>query len=105
MGLSVCVGPLGGTDFSRPAAQRGRSRGGRQRATADARSPGYLERMDERQSEKGARFRALHEGEPFLVPNPWDAGSARALEALWFKALATHSKAFPFPLRRPRRGG
>ncbi len=100
MGISVCVGPLGGTDFSRPAAQRGRSRGGRQRATADARSPGYLERMDERQSEKGARFRALHEGEPFLVPNPWDAGSARSLEALGFKALATSSSAFAFTLGR-----
>jgi 2-methylisocitrate lyase-like PEP mutase family enzyme len=30
------------------------------------------------QSEKGAAFRALHEGEPFVIPNPRDAGSARA---------------------------
>ena len=36
------------------------------------------------QAEKAARFRALHEGEAFVIPNPWDAGSARALEALGF---------------------
>ena len=29
------------------------------------------------QHEKAETFRALHEGEPFLIPNPWDAGSAR----------------------------
>src|SRR5205814_2993033 len=29
------------------------------------------------QAEKAERFAALHEGEPFLIPNPWDAGSAR----------------------------
>ena len=56
--------------------------------------------MDERQSEKGARFRALHEGEPFLIPNPWDAGSAKVLEGLGFKALATSSSAFAFTLGR-----
>jgi 2-methylisocitrate lyase-like PEP mutase family enzyme len=50
--------------------------------------------------EKGARFRALHEGEPFLIPNPWDAGSARVLEALGFQALATTSSGFAFTLGR-----
>jgi 2-methylisocitrate lyase-like PEP mutase family enzyme len=45
-------------------------------------------------------FRALHEGEPFVIPNPWDAGSARALEALGFKALATTSSGFAFTLGR-----
>jgi 2-methylisocitrate lyase-like PEP mutase family enzyme len=48
------------------------------------------------QAEKGARFRALHEGEPFIIPNPWDAGSARVLEALGFAALATTSSGFAF---------
>ena len=48
------------------------------------------------QRERGERFRALHEGEPFVIPNPWDAGSARMLEALGFKALATTSSGFAF---------
>ncbi len=52
------------------------------------------------QAEKGARFAALHEGEPFLIPNPWDAGSARVLEALGFPALATTSSGFAFTLGR-----
>ena len=38
-------------------------------------------------------FRELHEGEPFLIPNPWDIGSAIVLERLGFKALATTSRA------------
>ncbi|MEU8615516.1 isocitrate lyase/phosphoenolpyruvate mutase family protein [Actinoplanes sp. NPDC048791] len=37
------------------------------------------------------RFRALHESGTFLLPNPWDAGSARLLESLGFPALATTS--------------
>jgi 2-methylisocitrate lyase-like PEP mutase family enzyme len=53
------------------------------------------------QAEKAEAFRALHEGEPFLIPNPWDAGSARVLEALGFKALATTSSGFAFTLGRP----
>jgi 2-methylisocitrate lyase-like PEP mutase family enzyme len=52
------------------------------------------------QREKGAAFRALHEGEPFLIPNPWDAGSARVLESLGFRALATTSSGFAFTLGR-----
>jgi 2-methylisocitrate lyase-like PEP mutase family enzyme len=52
------------------------------------------------QHEKGAMFRALHEGPPFVIPNPWDAGSARVLEALGFKALATTSSGFAFTLGR-----
>ena len=47
-----------------------------------------------------SEFRALHEGEPFLIPNPWDAGSARMLEELGFKALATTSSGFAFTLGR-----
>lgn len=48
------------------------------------------------QAEKAERFRALHEGDPFVIPNPWDAGSARLLEALGFEALATTSSGFAF---------
>jgi 2-methylisocitrate lyase-like PEP mutase family enzyme len=51
--------------------------------------------------EKAEAFRALHEGEPFVIPNPWDAGSARVLARLGFKALATTSSGFAFTLGRP----
>jgi 2-methylisocitrate lyase-like PEP mutase family enzyme len=53
-----------------------------------------------RQQRKAEAFRALHEGDPFVIPNPWDAGSARVLEALGFKALATTSSGFAFTLGR-----
>jgi 2-methylisocitrate lyase-like PEP mutase family enzyme len=52
------------------------------------------------QAEKGAAFQALHTGEPFLIPNPWDAGHARMFAALGFKALATTSAGFAFTLGR-----
>ena len=57
--------------------------------------------MQPTQQEKGAAFRELHEGPAFLIPNPWDAGSARVLAALGFKALATTSSGFAFTLGRP----
>lgn len=41
-----------------------------------------------------AAFRKLHESGCFLIPNPWDVGSARALEKLGFRALATTSSGF-----------
>jgi 2-methylisocitrate lyase-like PEP mutase family enzyme len=50
--------------------------------------------------EKGEAFRALHQGEPFVIPNPWDAGSAKVLAGLGFKALATTSSGFAFTLGR-----
>jgi 2-methylisocitrate lyase-like PEP mutase family enzyme len=53
-----------------------------------------------RQERKADAFRALHEGEPFVIPNPWDAGSARVLAAIGFKALATTSSGFAFTLGR-----
>ena len=52
------------------------------------------------QEEKAEAFRALHEGEPFFIPNPWDSGSARVLAALGFEALATTSSGFAFTLGR-----
>jgi len=46
------------------------------------------------QQEKGERFRRLHEGpRAFVIPNPWDGGSARLLAGLGFEALATSSGA------------
>jgi 2-methylisocitrate lyase-like PEP mutase family enzyme len=52
------------------------------------------------QHQKAEDFRALHEGEAFIIPNPWDAGSARVLAALGFKALASTSSGFAFTLGR-----
>src|SRR3954468_21891682 len=48
--------------------------------------------------EKGQRLVELHAGEPFVIPNPWDVGSARELEALGFPALATTSSGFAWTL-------
>ena len=45
-------------------------------------------------SQKRAAFRALHESGCFVIPNPWDVGSARMLESLGFKALASTSSGF-----------
>ena len=56
--------------------------------------------MQPTQKEKGECFRALHENEAFIIPNPWDAGSARVLAALGFKALASTSSGFAFTLGR-----
>jgi 2-methylisocitrate lyase-like PEP mutase family enzyme len=53
--------------------------------------------MDD-QKRKGELFAELHRGEPFVIPNPWDAGSAKILSALGFKALATTSSGFAFTL-------
>jgi 2-methylisocitrate lyase-like PEP mutase family enzyme len=52
------------------------------------------------QQERATAFQGLHAGEPFVIPNPWDAGSARVLDALGFKALATTSSGFAFTLGR-----
>jgi 2-methylisocitrate lyase-like PEP mutase family enzyme len=59
-----------------------------------------MSRMTATPQEKGAAFRALHEGEPFVFPNPWDAGSAKVLAGLGFKALASTSSGFAFTLGR-----
>src|ERR671918_3069738 len=60
--------------------------------------------MQTTQERKAADFRALHEGEAFVIPNPWDSGSARVLEALGFKALASTSSGFAVTLGRPDGG-
>jgi 2-methylisocitrate lyase-like PEP mutase family enzyme len=52
------------------------------------------------QHEKAEAFRALHAGDPFVIPNPCDAGSAKILAAHGFKALAGTSSGFAFTLGR-----
>jgi 2-methylisocitrate lyase-like PEP mutase family enzyme len=51
------------------------------------------------QAEKASAFRALHEREnAFIIPNPWDIGTARLLKHLGFEALATTSAGYAFSL-------
>jgi 2-methylisocitrate lyase-like PEP mutase family enzyme len=47
-------------------------------------------------ADKRRTFRKLHESGCFVIPNPWDVGSARYLQGLGFKALATTSAGFAF---------
>lgn len=58
------------------------------------------------QSEKAERFRAMH-ARPgaFVIPNPWDAGTARILAGLGFEALTTTSAGLAFTLGRPDGAG
>ncbi len=58
------------------------------------------------QAEKAAAFRALHERPgAFIIPNPWDAGTARLLASLGFEALATTSLGLANSLGRPDGAG
>src|SRR6476620_4181169 len=50
---------------------------------------------------RAATFRRLHASGCFVMANPWDVGSARALEQLGFPALATTSAGFAWTLGRP----
>jgi len=53
------------------------------------------------QADKGQAFRALHERDgAFIIPNPWDAGTARLLAHLGFEALATTSMGYAFSIGR-----
>jgi 2-methylisocitrate lyase-like PEP mutase family enzyme len=56
--------------------------------------------MTTAQSDKVAAFKALHEQGCFALPNPWDTGSARYLQALGFKALASSSAGFAWSTGR-----
>jgi 2-methylisocitrate lyase-like PEP mutase family enzyme len=64
------------------------------------RRKGASEPASSAQRDKGERFRALHKGEPFVIANPYDVGSARILAALGCRALATTSSGFAFTLGR-----
>ncbi|HEX5419705.1 MAG TPA: isocitrate lyase/phosphoenolpyruvate mutase family protein [Gammaproteobacteria bacterium] len=55
-------------------------------------------------AERRAAFRRLHTSGCFVVPNPWDIGSARCLQALGFKALASTSAGFAFSEGRQDHG-
>ena len=53
------------------------------------------------QNEKAQAFRALHQGaDAFIIPNPWDIGTARLLAHLGFQALATTSAGYAFSMGR-----
>jgi 2-methylisocitrate lyase-like PEP mutase family enzyme len=56
------------------------------------------------QSDKVEAFRTLHDEGCFVIPNPWDIGSAVLLEHLGFEALATTSAGFAWSLGRPDQG-
>jgi len=57
-------------------------------------------------ADKAIDFRALHERSGvFVIPNPWDAGTAKMLELLGYEALATTSAGFAFSLGRPDAAG
>jgi methylisocitrate lyase len=49
-------------------------------------------------AEKRAAFHSLHESGCFVIPNPWDIGSARALQGMGFKALASTSAGFAWSI-------
>jgi 2-methylisocitrate lyase-like PEP mutase family enzyme len=51
--------------------------------------------------QKRAGFRALHTQGCFVLPNPWDVGSAKMLQSLGFKALATTSSGYAWSVGRP----
>lgn len=54
------------------------------------------------QAEKGRIFQALHQRDrAFVIPNPWDVGTARLLEMLGFEAVATTSAGFAFSMGKP----
>jgi 2-methylisocitrate lyase-like PEP mutase family enzyme len=55
-------------------------------------------------AEKRRRFRALHKDGCFVIPNPWDPGSARYLQSLGFPAVATTSAGFAWSQARPDNG-
>lgn len=55
-------------------------------------------------SDKRRVFHRLHEAGCFVIPNPWDIGSARFLQGLGFKALATTSSGFAWSQARPDNG-
>ena len=55
-------------------------------------------------ADKRRTFRQLHERGCFLIPNPWDIGSARLLQGLGFKALASTSSGFAWTQGRPDNG-
>jgi 2-methylisocitrate lyase-like PEP mutase family enzyme len=60
--------------------------------------------MKSTQTSLASKFRSLHESGCFVLPNPWDIGTATYLERLGFKALATTSAGFAFSRSKPDGG-
>src|SRR5438094_1205042 len=60
--------------------------------------------MRSTQNRAASKFRAMHESGCFVLPNPWDIGTAIYLERLGFKALATTSAGFAFSRGKPDGG-
>lgn len=61
-----------------------------------------METANDLQQARGEAFKKLHERTGiFVIPNPWDAGSARILESLGFEALATTSAGLAFSIAKP----
>ena len=81
---------------------RGRARGGCTGAADLSRRWQARWRFDRANDDK--RFRELHRSGCFAIPNPWDIGSARYLQHLGFKALATSSAGFAFSRGLPDNG-
>ena len=57
-----------------------------------------------RMADRAERFVELHREGCFVIPNPWDAGSAKMLAGLGFEALATTSAGYAFSIGRPECG-
>ena len=58
--------------------------------------------MSKTQAEKGKLFRELHQRDhAFIIPNPWDVGTAKMLQSLGFEALATTSAGYAFSVGKP----
>src|SRR5436309_8791168 len=60
--------------------------------------------MRSTQNRAASKFRTMHESGCFVLPNPWDIGTAIYLEQLGFKALATTSAGFAFSRAKPDGG-
>lgn len=87
-----------------PYSGTARTTGGTNRSVwAPAWPPGYRLAMTSH-TDPVAAFRALHETGCFVMPNPWDIGSARLLAGLGFPALATTSSGFAWTQGRPDNG-
>jgi 2-methylisocitrate lyase-like PEP mutase family enzyme len=72
--------------------------------TSAAQSPRVAEKQSSNFAARRQEFRKLHESGCFVIPNPWDIGTARYLRALGFKALATTSAGFAFSRGLPDAG-
>ena len=94
-------GPAAASEYGLHCAPNSQA-GGRRPADLEMRdAPPTIHSMPMTQADKAARFRALHDAPGvFVIPNPWDGGSARILAGLGFQALATSSGACAATLGR-----